>query len=275
MQQAQMANDNLKNALQNAGLTPEEFADIIGVDPKSVQRWLAGTSTPYPRHRATIARALDMHEDDLWPPDPSRSDQRDEPAVGDITGAWGSGSDPGAPEPDSFLDDIAQRIDLLDDHGTLLGTPGLVDALRDQARDGCEVHVLAATPSAELQSLIGVEGIQLRVGNARSAPALLRADDAMLLTIPLADPGPPPILTLHRHNDAGLFDRLADHFETLWDDARPVTDQRQLIAPQSAPDSPGQALREHPARSPEREAGANSATPSAGEPPRRWPRRPS
>src|SRR5258707_1239227 len=131
-----MANDNLKNALRRAGLTPEEFADIIRVDPKTVQRWLAGTTTPYPRHRATIARALDMHEDDLWPPDPSESDQGDEPAVGDVTGVWGSGSDPGAPDPNTFLTETATRIDLLDDHGALLRAPGLIGALRDQAFDG-------------------------------------------------------------------------------------------------------------------------------------------
>jgi len=43
-----MANENLKNALQNAGLTPEEFAQVIRVDPKKRARWVAGTTVPYP-----------------------------------------------------------------------------------------------------------------------------------------------------------------------------------------------------------------------------------
>ncbi|MBV9363196.1 MAG: helix-turn-helix transcriptional regulator [Solirubrobacterales bacterium] len=53
-----MADTNLKDALRRAGMTPEEFAEVVGVDPKTVQRWVAGSTTPYPRHRATIARAL-------------------------------------------------------------------------------------------------------------------------------------------------------------------------------------------------------------------------
>jgi len=52
-----MTDTNLKNALRRAGMTPEEFAEIVQVDPKTVQRWVAGTTIPYPRHRATIARA--------------------------------------------------------------------------------------------------------------------------------------------------------------------------------------------------------------------------
>lgn len=68
-----MANENLKSALKNAGMTPEEFASIIQVDPKSVQRWIAGTTTPYPRHRAKISRALDIAEHELWPDTAPRS----------------------------------------------------------------------------------------------------------------------------------------------------------------------------------------------------------
>ncbi len=79
-----MADTNLKNALRRAGLTPEEFAEIVRVDPKTVQRWVAGTTTPYPRHRATIARALDLTEHELWP------DHAPPPAAG---------SDPSEPRP--------------------------------------------------------------------------------------------------------------------------------------------------------------------------------
>lgn len=34
-----MADTNLKSALRRAGITPEEFAEIVRVDPKTVQRW--------------------------------------------------------------------------------------------------------------------------------------------------------------------------------------------------------------------------------------------
>ena len=61
-----MGNDNLRNALSRAGISGEEFAELIDVDPRTVRRWLTG-QPPYARHRAKIARALDLTEHELWP----------------------------------------------------------------------------------------------------------------------------------------------------------------------------------------------------------------
>src|SRR5947209_18414190 len=110
-----MANDTFKAALRQAGLTAEEFAPIIGVDPKTVQRGVAG-STPYPRHRATIARALDRPEHELWPdvvapPVDDRSSARPQP-IFDITGAWGQVNDAGAPNQVELLSADHDQVDL-------------------------------------------------------------------------------------------------------------------------------------------------------------------
>ena len=61
-----MENEHLRTAITRAGLTLEEFADIVQVDVKTVRRWLAGR-TPYPRHRTRVAGALDTTEHALWP----------------------------------------------------------------------------------------------------------------------------------------------------------------------------------------------------------------
>lgn len=271
-----MANENLKNALRHAGLTVEQFAAIINVDPKTVQRWVAGR-TPYPRHRATIARALDLTEHELWPDDvpppadPGLSDRR---ATGDVSGSWGRSSDPGAPDPVTLLADTVQRIDVLESEtGALLLLPGVLDALHDRALAGCEVRVLTTAPLHELGPLIGQERVELRVVTAWSTPALLLAGDTMLLSIPVADPGLPALLSLRRQNDDGLFDRLTDHFQTLWDTARILTSPAPLIEPQPAAD--GATSQPHDAES-TGQAGPHeqSASPTT-EPPRRWPRRPS
>jgi DNA-binding transcriptional regulator YiaG len=37
-----MANENLEDALRSAGLTSEQFAQVIDVDPQTVQRWVSG-----------------------------------------------------------------------------------------------------------------------------------------------------------------------------------------------------------------------------------------
>ncbi|WP_280254731.1 helix-turn-helix transcriptional regulator [Nocardia wallacei] len=61
------ANARLKEALFEARLTPEELAEKIAVDPKTVQRWLAKGRTPYPKHQHSVAVALGVRERELWP----------------------------------------------------------------------------------------------------------------------------------------------------------------------------------------------------------------
>ncbi len=50
-----MANENLKTALQHAGMQPDDLAELVDVDVKTVRRWLYG-ALPYPRHRTRIAK---------------------------------------------------------------------------------------------------------------------------------------------------------------------------------------------------------------------------
>jgi hypothetical protein len=59
-------NEPLRRALIHARLREADVAAGLGVDPKTVRRWLSGR-VPYPRHRAAIASLVDMNETDLWP----------------------------------------------------------------------------------------------------------------------------------------------------------------------------------------------------------------
>src|SRR5207244_13422196 len=45
-----MANERLRSAMAKAGKDIANLADATAVDPKTVQRWLAGR-VPHPRHR--------------------------------------------------------------------------------------------------------------------------------------------------------------------------------------------------------------------------------
>ncbi|HEU5376431.1 MAG TPA: helix-turn-helix domain-containing protein [Ktedonobacteraceae bacterium] len=45
--------------------TVDEVAQVVGVDPKTVQRWLQGR-VPHARHRWAVAQLLNMREEDLW-----------------------------------------------------------------------------------------------------------------------------------------------------------------------------------------------------------------
>src|SRR5216683_3863490 len=60
-----MRNELLKEALMRAHKTVEDVAQTIGIDPKTVQRWVNGR-VPHARHRWALAQLLDMRDDDLW-----------------------------------------------------------------------------------------------------------------------------------------------------------------------------------------------------------------
>src|SRR6266568_256750 len=62
----QMANERLRSAMAKAGKDIANLADATAVDPKTVQRWLAGR-VPHPRHRWVIASLVEEDEGHLWP----------------------------------------------------------------------------------------------------------------------------------------------------------------------------------------------------------------
>ncbi|MEV0001189.1 helix-turn-helix transcriptional regulator [Micromonospora sp. NPDC050980] len=69
-------NDALRSALHQTGQTVDSLASQVGVDPKTVGRWLTEDRIPHPSHRTAAAEALGRSASDIWP-DTSR---RREPA---------------------------------------------------------------------------------------------------------------------------------------------------------------------------------------------------
>lgn len=72
------SNERLRAVVEGSGLTLAEVAQRTGVDPKTLERWLAGR-VPHPRNRHALAAALGVHVIDIWPnADPlERSGSRD------------------------------------------------------------------------------------------------------------------------------------------------------------------------------------------------------
>jgi len=61
-----MVNEPLRRALLHGRLRETDVAARLGVDPKTVRRWLNGR-VPYPHNRTALADLVEADEADLWP----------------------------------------------------------------------------------------------------------------------------------------------------------------------------------------------------------------
>ena len=61
-----MPNERLRAALLEHGITPGVIGGELGVDHKTVERWIAGR-LPYRKHRYALAARLGLDEAYLWP----------------------------------------------------------------------------------------------------------------------------------------------------------------------------------------------------------------
>ena len=220
-----MANENLKNALSQAGLTVEQFAHVIQVDPKSVQRWVTGQTIPYRRHRAAIIQALNLTEHELWPDlaaDPAGGPDPEVRAgkAGEVTGAWGYANDQDAPDLITFMTQTTGPIDVLDCCCGIPITEQLTDTLMQQAEAGRTVRILTDGQAPHWEPLLNHPLIDLYLAEIPGEYWLIRTTGRMLLTINLehqpASTPQPPLLEFQASGTDGLFTRLAEKFDELW-----------------------------------------------------------
>src|SRR5437764_11936667 len=86
-----MANERLRTALADARVDADQVAEATRVDPKTVQRWLAGR-VPHPRHRWKVSELVGQEEGYLWPT--ARSDVAPgAPATSEVVTAYAHRAD--------------------------------------------------------------------------------------------------------------------------------------------------------------------------------------
>ncbi len=246
-----MANERLRAAIAQAGITTTQLALQLDVDTKTVQRWIAGR-TPYPRHRSLISQTLGMPEHELWPeaataPAPERH--------GEIIATHPAGLQDLNPDWTGLIEQATERIDLLDySLHHLLKTPGIVQLLARKAREGVRIRILIGDlddttivqdqelvygrdpldPRAaeyrpflvdqlewalrQLKPLTDTAGIHIRSHQTQRFNSIHRVDDQMLLILHTTETPTPraPLLHLQRQEEGGLFHLFAEHFERIW-----------------------------------------------------------
>ena len=244
-----MPNERLRTAMMERGVTPNDLAVALNVDPKSVERWIIKGRMPYRRHRYAVAAHLGVDEAYLWP-DALTRDQVASASESEIINIyphrWTVPSDLWR----NFFDNAETEIGVLVYSGLFVSEDaGIQRIFREKADGGTRVRILLGDPDSETVAQRGadegvdesqaakirnaivlyrplreIDGIEFRLHRTVLYNSIYRADDQLLVnthiySFPAAQA---PVLHLRRVAGGGMVSTYLDSFEHVWDGARPL-----------------------------------------------------
>jgi transcriptional regulator with XRE-family HTH domain len=236
-----MSNERLRAAIVAAGLNDVELADRVGVDPKTVQRWVSQERVPHRRTAIHVARELDIDVETLWPADVRTTQVPDE-----LVALYPHRS--AVPKTLWFdvLEHAEHEVGLMAYASLFLPeeNPEAIGLLRAKARDGVRVRIALGDPDspearlrgeeerlyeaipariamaiAYYRPLFGEPGIEFRLHRTTLYNSIFIFDDQMLINQHIygAYGYIAPILHLQRKAGNDMFDTYAHSFERVWD----------------------------------------------------------
>ena len=243
-----MPNERLRAALLKHGITPATAGSELGVDEKTVQRWISGR-LPYRRHRYALAALLGLDEAYLWP------DALSPETVGAASEAeilavyphrWEAPRDAWS----KLFAAAEQEIAILVYAGLFLAEDaGVQKLLADRARTGVRIRVLLGDPdspqvaergadegideavAAKIRNVLilyrplrDIEGTEFRLHSTILYNSIYRADDQLLVNthvqgMPAANA---PLWHLRKIAGGQFAAVYLDSFERVWEAAVPV-----------------------------------------------------
>ncbi len=240
-------NDTLRRALADARLDEVAVSTALDVDPKTVQRWIAGR-VPQRRHRWGLADLVGQHERDLWPDVAHGGTPAHCP---EIRASYPYRAAVPRETWHHLFASAEREIGVLAYSSLFLAEDvELLRLLVGRARAGVRLRVLLGDPDSpavvgrgveegiaeampvkvrnavvHYRLLAGVEGVEIRLHSTVLYNSLYRADDDLLLNmhvygVPAAQA---PVLHLHAAADSDLVSTYVASFERVWTDALPLS----------------------------------------------------
>jgi transcriptional regulator with XRE-family HTH domain len=219
-----MRNERLRTALLERGMSIADLAEFLTVDPKTVERWIAGR-TPYRKHRYAVAAHLGVDEAYLWPDalDHGRLANASESEIINIyPHRWTVGSDLWR----NFFERAETEIGVLV-FRLLLGDQRS-EAVAQRGKDEGIGDAIAARITNALVlfgPLRGVENIQFRQHGTTLYNSIYRADDQVLVNTHIFGfpASQAPVLQhLRRVAGGSMVTTYLGSFDRVWDLATPL-----------------------------------------------------
>lgn len=244
-----MANERLRAALLQKGMTPSALAEAIKVDPKTVGRWITVGRAPYRRHRYTVATMLGVEEAFLWPDalSPAQVAAASESEIITVyPHRWAVPRDIWR----QLFDSAQQEIGVLVYAGLFLAEDaGMLRLLADKASHGVRLRVLLGDPdspgvsqrsadegiddaiAAKIRNVLvryrplrTADGVEIRLHRTVLYNSIYRADDQLLVNTHIygAPATDTPVLHLRRVAGGDMVSTYLDSFDHVWADATPL-----------------------------------------------------
>jgi transcriptional regulator with XRE-family HTH domain len=250
--------------LINGGYTEQLLAEELGLDPKSVQRWITRGITPRRTAAYRAARLLDVPAAWLWPNLESDGEATSRSEI--VTHYPHRANTPRHLWSD-LLASARSDIWLLANASLFLPeeNPDSIDMIRTKAEQGVRVRILLGDPDSPEMALrgieerlydaiparirmaltyysplVGVPGVEFMLHRTSLYNSIFRFDDQMLVNQHLYGTYGyiAPILHLRRVEGGDLFDTYLASFERVWETAAPIKQsnfwQQRLQAQQQA-----------------------------------------
>jgi transcriptional regulator with XRE-family HTH domain len=242
-------NEILKRALTEAGVTEHEVAARLGVDVKTVRRWLEGRR-PYPRHQSGLSELLGVDPATIWRNEvpPPRTAQHDRAEIeASYAHRWA------VPRNvwQWLFSQAEEEIGILVYSGLFLAEDvGLLRILAERARAGVPVRILLGDPdsahvakrgadegvdeamAAKIRNSIvlyrplhEVDGVEIRLHETILYASLYRADDDLLVN-PHAygvTASHAPVFHVRHVEHGDMASIYAESFERVWRSASAMT----------------------------------------------------
>lgn len=238
-------NDRLREALAASKLDEIELATRLGVDPKTVERWIAGR-VPYPRYRRTLSDLLDADENALWPQIAQRAPlSLGEPA--EIQAVYAHRWAVPRKVWLQLFGSAEQEIGILAYAALFLAEDdGLLRILIDRAHAGVRIRILlgdadspqvAERGSGEgigdaiaakvrnalmlFRPLADIDGVEIRSHRTTLYTSIYRADDDLLINTHAygAAASHAPVIQLRHTTACDMAETYLESFDRVWREA--------------------------------------------------------
>lgn len=246
-----MPNERLRGCISAAGLTVAELAEQVGVDRKTVERWITKHRLPYRDHRWKTAAILGCDETYLWP-QLNEDPVTHEASNAELVRLYPSRGSVPYTLWTQLIDNTEEGLDILVYSGQFLfdSRPDIPDVLIEKAGIGVRVRLLFGDPDSTAVSLRSAEeglpatalanrinivlsylnkildrpGIEVRLHDTPLYNSIYRSDTTMLVNPHTYGSGAPfnPVMHLQQVPGGRVFDHYLQSFQRVWDAAEPV-----------------------------------------------------